>query len=165
VRPLEAFATSPTSERELWRYLFGIDLMTAVEHHALDPASALFLMVSDARALQMTRLDALWLRLVDVDAALRARSYRDGDPVVVEVTDEVCPWNAGRYRVGADAGRTDDAADLQLDVADLATVYLGAFSLLDLVRAERVRELEPGALDRASELFRTPLPPFCPEVF
>ena len=165
VRPLEAFATSPSSERELWRYLFGIDLMTAVDHHALDPASPLFLMARDPRALQISRQDALWLRLVDVDASLRARSYRDGEPVVVEVRDELCPWNAGRYRVGADSGRTEDAAELELDVADLATVYLGGFSFLDLARAERVHELAPGALDRATELFRTPLPPFCPEVF
>ena len=165
MRPLEAFATSPASERELWRYLFGIDLMTTVDHHAIDPASPLFLMVRDPRALQITRQDALWLRLVDVDASLRARSYREGEPVVVEVRDELCPWNAGRYRVGADVGRTEDAAELALDVADLGAVYLGGFSFLDLARAERVRELEPGALDRATELFRTPLPPFCPEVF
>ena len=165
VRPLEAFATSPASERELWRYLFGIDLMTTVDHHAIDPASPLFLMVRDPRALQITRQDALWLRLVDVDASLRARSYREGEPVVVEVRDELCPWNAGRYRVGADVGRTEDAAELALDVADLGAVYLGGFSFLDLARAERVRELERGALDRATELFRTPLPPFCPEVF
>jgi predicted acetyltransferase len=165
VRPLESFATAPASERELWRYLFGIDLMSTVEVHAIDPASPLFLMVRDPRALRLSRLDALWLRLVDVDASLRSRTYRDGEPVVLEVSDELCPWNAGRYRVGAEVGRTDDAPDLQLDVADLATVYLGGFSFLDLARAERVRELVPGALERATELFRTPLPPYCPEVF
>jgi predicted acetyltransferase len=165
VRPLEAFATSPASERELWRYLFGIDLMTTVDHHALDPASPLFLMVRDPRALQLSRLDALWLRIVDVDAALRARSYRDGEPVVLEVRDELCPWNAGRYRIGAGAGRTDEAAELELDVADLAAVYLGGFSFFDLARAERVRELAPGAIDRGTDVMRTVLPPFCPEVF
>ena len=109
--------------------------------------------------------DGLWLRLVDVDAALRARSYRAGEPVVVGVRDEFCPWNEGAYRLGPDPGRTDAAPELELDVADLGAVYLGAFDFAHLARADRVRELAPGALERASDLVRTPLQPFCPEVF
>ena len=31
--------------------------------------------------------------------------------------------------------------------------------------AERVRELKPGALQRATDLFRTARPPYCPEDF
>ena len=165
VRVMEAFATSPAAEREVWRYLFGIDLTTTVDVNPFDPNSPLFLMVRDARALHMRVYDGLWLRLVDVDAALRARSYRDADPVVVGVRDELCPWNEGAYRLGAEAGRTDAAPELELDVADLAAVYLGAFDFGHLARADRVRELSPGALERASDLVRTSLPPFCPEVF
>jgi predicted acetyltransferase len=165
VRVIEAFGTSPAAEREVWRYLFGIDLTTTVDVDPFDPASPLFLMVRDPRALHMGLHDGLWLRLVDVDAALRARSYRDSDPVVVGVRDELCPWNEGPHRLGAEPGRTDAAPELELDVADLAAVYLGAFDFAHLARADRVRELEPGALDRASDLVRTPLPPFCPEVF
>jgi predicted acetyltransferase len=123
------------------------------------------LLVRDPRSLRLQLGDGLWLRLVDLEAALRARSYAEGEPVVLRVRDELCPWNQGSYRVGPSVDRTDDTADLELDVADLASVYLGAFGFLALARADRVRELTPGALDRASELFRTPLPPFCPEVF
>jgi predicted acetyltransferase len=165
VRVLEAFATSPTAERELWRYLAGIDLTTTVDVFSVDPASPLPLLVRDPRSLRLQLGDGLWLRLVDLEAALRARSYAEGEPVVLRVRDELCPWNEGSYRVGPSVDRTDDAADLELDVADLASVYLGAFGFLALARADRVRELTPGALDRASGLFRTPLPPFCPEVF
>ena len=165
VRVTEAFATSPAAEREVWRYLCGIDLTTTVDANPFDPNSSLFLMVRDARALHMRVSDGLWLRLVDVDAALRARSYRDVDPVVVGVRDELCPWNEGVYRLGAEAGRTDAAPELELDVADLAAVYLGAFDFAALARADRVHELTPGALERASDLVNTPLPPFCPEVF
>jgi predicted acetyltransferase len=107
----------------------------------------------------------LWLRLVDVEAALRARSYAADDAVVIDVRDDVCAWNTGRYRVGSTVERADAAADLELDVADLASVYLGAFDFHALARAERVRELTPGAVDRASALFRTTRPPFCSEDF
>lgn len=164
VRVVEALGTTPAAERELWRFLFGIDLTVKVESR-LDPASALFLMVVDARSLHARLLEGLWVRLVDVGAALAGRSYASDDTVVVDVRDEFCPWNAGRWSVGRSPRRTDEAADLELDVADLASAYLGAFSFTRLAAAERVREVREGALARADELFRTARPPFCPEDF
>jgi predicted acetyltransferase len=165
VRIIEAFATSAESTRELWRYLFGIDLTTRVKHHLFDPGSPLFLLVIDPRALHLSAFDGLWLRLVDVERALRRRSYAADDAVVVEVRDAVLPENAGRYRVGAEVARTEDEPDLALDVADLASAYLGAFSFGRLASAGRVEELRAGTLARADALFRTALPPYCPEEF
>jgi predicted acetyltransferase len=165
VRVVELFGTSSAVELELWRFLHSIDLTVKVDVFSLDPASALFLNVHDPRALGLRLADALWLRLVDVDAALRARSYKPGESIVLEVSDEFCPWNAGRYRVGDDAGRTQDTADLALDVADLAAAYLGAFDFHRLVHTGRASERRDGAAEAATLLFRTDLPPYCPEVF
>jgi len=81
------------------------------------------------------------------------------------VRDEFCPWNAGHWRVGGEVARTDDEAELELDVADLASVYLGAFSFARLAAADRVRELKDGALARADAVFRTERTPYCPEDF
>jgi predicted acetyltransferase len=164
VRVVEALAATPAAERELWRYLFGIDLTVSVEGR-LSPASPLFLMVVDARSLQARLIEGLWLRLVDVGAALAGRSCASGDSVVLEVRDEFCPWNAGRWSVGDEVRRTDEAAELELDVADLASAYLGAYSFTRLAAAERVRELGDGAIARADALFRTEKPPYCPEDF
>lgn len=164
VRVVEALAATTAAERELWRFLFGIDLTMRVESR-LDPASRLQLMVLDARSLHAQLVDGLWLRLVDVGAALAGRTYANDDEVVLEIRDEFCPWNAGRWRVGGDAERVEDDAELELDAADLASVYLGAFTFSRLAAAERVRELKAGALARADELFRTPRPPYCPEDF
>ena len=165
VRVIEAIAATPQATRELWRFLFSIDLTARVDAFIFDAASPLFLLVLDPRSLGLKLGDGLYLRFVDVEAALRARSYEAGEPVVVEVRDELCPWNAGTWRVGQDVGRTDDAAELSLDVADLASPYLGAFSFEELAAAGRVEEHRPGALARASALFRTAMLPFCPEVF
>jgi predicted acetyltransferase len=165
VRVVEALATSAGAERTLWSFLHGIDLVARVSVPVFDFGSPLPLLVHDSRALGLRVSDSLWLRLVDVDAALRARSYRPGDSLVVEVSDELCPWNAGRYRVGDDAGRTEETADLALDVTDLASAYLGAYDFHRLAGAGLVDERREGALEAASLLFRTELPPFCPEVF
>lgn len=165
VRVLEAIAVTTRAELALWRFLHEIDLTVRVEVYQLDPATPLLLATRDPRALAMKLGDGLWLRLVDLDAALKARSYRPSESVVLEVTDELCPWNAGRYRVGDDAGRTEDTADLALDTADLAAAYLGAFDFHRLVHAGRAQERREGAAEAATLLFRTELPPFCPEVF
>ncbi len=164
VKVVETCATSDAAERELWRFLFGIDLIERIQGRH-DPGSPLFLMVVDPRSLKLRVTEGLWLRLVDLDAALTGRTYATDGSVVVDVRDELCPWNAGRWRMGTDAGRTDDDAELELDVADLASAYLGAFDFGRLAAAQRVRELKSGALGRATELFRTSRPPFCPEDF
>jgi predicted acetyltransferase len=164
VRLVETLATSPAAERELWRFVFGIDLIARVDGRH-DPGSPLFLMVVDPRSLNLRVSEGLWLRLVDVEGALAGRSYASDDEVVVEVRDEFCPWNVGRWRIGGGVVRTDDDAELELDVADLASAYLGAFSFSSLAAAERVRELSDGAVARADALFRTDRPPYCPEDF
>jgi len=164
VKVVEALADSTVAERELWRFLFGIDLTVRVESR-LDPASPLFLMVVDARSLRLTANEGLWLRIVDVELALAGRQFASDQSVVLELRDEFCPWNAGRWRVGREVARTDDAADLELGIADLASVYLGAFSFARLAAADRARELRTGALARADALFRTERPPYCPEDF
>ncbi len=165
VRVVEAFATTVGAARELWRFLHNIDLTIKVDAFSVDPASPLLLNVRDVRALGLKLGDGLWLRLVDLDTALKARSYKPGTSVVLEVTDALCPWNEGRYRVGDDAGRTDDTADIALDTADLASAYLGAFDFHRLVHSGRAEERREGAAEAASLLFRTDLPPYCPEVF
>ena len=165
LRITEALATTPESTAEIWRYLFGIDLVARVKASRLDPSWSLFLMVANARLLHVTIHEGLWLRLVDLDAALRARGYSAGEEAVLEVEDELLPRNAGRWRVGPQPGRTDDDADVALDVADLASAYLGAFTFERLAAAGRARELRPGGLARATALFATPIPPWCPEGF
>jgi hypothetical protein len=67
--------------------------------------------------------------------------------------------------VDGDAGARTEWEDLELDTADLASAYLGAFDFNELAGAERVHELKPGALQRATDLFRTSRPPYCPEDF
>lgn len=160
---VEALGTSLVGTREIWRYLFGIDLRERVECHFLDPALTLYLSVLDPRRLRLKMSDGVWLRFVDLEAALGARAWGADDSLVLEVRDTFCPWNDGRYRT--DGTKSDADADLVLTTADLASAYLGGIDFSALAAAGRVAEQTPGAVARAAAMFRTPLPPFCPEVF
>jgi predicted acetyltransferase len=163
VHAIEVTGETHAATRELWRFLFSIDLTTRVESDIVDPAAGLWLGVADPRRLRLGLSDGVWIRLVDVEAALAARTWPRDDGLVVEVRDELCEWNDGRYRLGE--GRVDSKPDLVLSVADLGSLYLGGVSAYDLAHAGRLDERTDGAVARAEALFRTALPPFCPEVF
>ena len=124
------------------RFLLDIDWTKAATTWLLPVDHPLFLLLARPNQARLRLGDGLWTRLVDVGAALSARTYAGDGSVVLDVRDEVCPWNEGRWRVeGGEASPTDDAADLALDVADLGSVYLGGFSFRELSRAGRVEEL------------------------
>jgi predicted acetyltransferase len=163
---IEVMGDSPDATRELWRYVIDVDWMATVKAWHLPVDHELLLLLAEPRRVRFTVADSLWVRLVDVGAALSARSFRDGESVVVEARDAFCPWNEGRWRIDAGgAERTEGEADLALDVSALGTVYLGGFTFADLRRGSRVEELRQGAVDRADALFRTARRPWCPEVF
>ena len=171
---VEAMALSPRAERAVWGFLFSVDLVRTTKAGRVPVPHPLLLELADPRALGITTGDGLWVRLVDLPAALAARRYGAAGTLVLEVADAFCPWNAGRWRLAATGEpgnaaavveRTDAAADLALDVADLAAAYLGGFRVSDLARAGRVEELAPGALRRADALFAADRTPWCATGF
>ena len=162
----EAMGDSPAATRAIWRYLLDMDWMARVKAWLLPVDHPLLLLLAEPRRLRFNLRDGLWVRLVDVGGALGARTYAGEDAVVVEISDDFCPWNAGRWRVSPGAvGRTDAAPELRADVTALGSAYLGGFTWAQLARALRVEELRPGALARADALFHTSVAPWCAEIF
>ena len=163
---LEALGTSPDATREIWRYLFEFDWTSRIMAGRLPIDHELLLLAAEPSRLKFIVTDALWVRLVDLPAALGARSYGGDDPIVFDVSDTFLPDNAGRWRLaGGQAERTDDEPDLRLDVTALGSAYLGAIAFSDLLRAGRIEELRKGAAARADALFRADRAPWCPEIF
>src|SRR4051794_20714049 len=162
----EAIATTPQAWAELWRFLLDIDWQATVKTSLLPPDHPLFFLLANPRRLAYRMGDGLWIRLVDVGSALSGRAYTGDGSVVFDVRDAVCPWNEGRWRVDAGgASRTDDAADLALDVSALGSAYLGAVSFAQLREGLRLEELSQGAVERADALFAWRPLPWCPEIF
>jgi len=166
---IEAVAVSASATRQLWRYLLSVDLVRRVTARLLPVDHPLLLLTDEPARLHARVGDGLWIRLVDVAAALSARAYADadGDRLVLQVADAFCPWNEGTCVLEAGEARRDDDAepDLRLDVRALGAAYLGAFSFADLERAGRVEELRPGAVACADARFRADVRPWCPEIF
>ena len=166
VAVVEAVADSPEATCGIWRYLLDIDWMARVKADLLPVDHRLVLLMAEPRRLDFSLRDGLWVRLIDVETAMSARSYQVRGSFVIDVIDEFCPGNAGCWRVGSDGvERTDEAAGLRCDISALGSVYLGGFSWSQLARALRVQELLPGVIAHADTIFQTGKAPWCPEIF
>lgn len=166
---IEAVATTADANRILWNYLLEMDLIERVRADFLPEDHPLLLTLVEPARLRFTLADGLWLRLLDAVAALRARSYLGVGSLVLDIRDPVYEWNSGGVQINIAPGaveveRSDAQPDIRLDAADLASVYLGAFTFVDLLRAGRIEEFTDGAAMRASLLFQRDRAPWCPEV-
>ncbi|MFE5816839.1 GNAT family N-acetyltransferase [Streptomyces sp. NPDC056479] len=163
-------ASTPAAERALWRYLCSIDWITTVKSGSRAPDALLPHFLPDPRAARITTLaDWLWVRILDVVRALEARTYDGQGTLVIEVVDGA-GLTGGRYRLeaaedGASCAPTTATAELTLDVADLATLWLGDESAVRLAALGRVREERAGAARLADALLRTSRRPWCPDIF
>jgi predicted acetyltransferase len=161
----EVVTPTPEAARELWRWLLDFDWTSEFVADLLPLDHELFMLLAEPRRLEFKINDGVWVRLIDVGQALSARTYNDGE-IVLDVADPLLPENAGKWRVtSSGAERTEDAADLRLDITGVGSVYLGGFTFDALVRGSRAHELTAGAAARADALFRTNIEPWCPEIF
>jgi predicted acetyltransferase len=167
----ELLAATPDAYAGLWQYLLSVDLVQTIRAARRPMQEPLRWRLADPRRLRTTRIaDELWLRLLDIPAALSARQYQASDRLVFEVSDAFRPEAAGNVLLeasteGTTSSYTAMGGDLALDVADLGAAYLGGVSFSLLAQAGRVVETTPGALARADLLFATDRAPYCGTPF
>jgi predicted acetyltransferase len=159
-------AANPGAYADLWRFALDVDLVARVSAWARPFDEPLLHLCREPRRLNARRFEGLWLRLVDVAAALAARRYAAEGRVVLEVADPFCPWNEGRYALeggpeGATCMSTTEDPDLATSVSQVAAAYLGGPSFRELSRAGLVRELTSGGLARADAMFAWDPAPWC----
>lgn len=156
----------------LWRGLLDHDLYVEVDvsHAPLD--DPLRWALRDPRRLRASEVtDWLWLRILDVPAALGPRRWGIAGALVVEVVDTFRPASGGRFAIEADAtgagnvGPTDRPADVVLGAEELGAVALGGVAPSVLARVGRVREERADALAMADALFRSEVAPHCTTMF
>jgi predicted acetyltransferase len=160
---MHTVANNPVAYRELWRWLLDVDLTRGVTlvYGAID--EPLLDMVDEPRRLRASLGDGLWLRVLDVPAALAGRRYATRPDLVIEVSDALIGENNGRFLL--DGTRTSREPDLSMDIATLGNLYLGGGSAGALAAAGRVSELRQGAVAQADSAFRWHRAPVGIEMF
>ncbi len=167
VRVLEAIGLDAAATRDVWRFLFEIDWTDRLAAYHLPLDHPLPLLVDRINKLRLTVWDALWIRLVDVPAALAGRTYASDGRVTVEViSDPHFPENVGTWTI--ENGKARPARrrpDVRLPVETLGGAYLGGHTFAQLAAAGAVEEATRGGLARADAVFRASAAPWCPEIF
>jgi predicted acetyltransferase len=168
----EVMAADPAAGAALWHSLLTRDLVSTVTAELRSPDDPLLYQLLDQRRARVQVSDGVWVRVIDLPGALTGRGYARPVDVVLEVTDTLLTGNAGRWRLragapGADVSceRTDQAADLALDIRELGAAYLGGTRLGTLAAAGLVTELRPGALVGLSAAMTWDPAPWCPQIF
>src|SRR5205823_3264941 len=72
---IEAIAEDGSATADLWRYLLDIDWSARITSWLLPVDHPLFFLLATPRRMNFRVGDGLWLRLVDVGAALGGRQY------------------------------------------------------------------------------------------
>ena len=162
----ECIASTPSGYADIWRFLFDVDLVSTVEAWNRPADEPLLHLVREPRRLRFSLMDGLWLRMVDVVAALEARSYAADGRVVFGITDSLRPEASGNYELIAEAGvgrcaPTDAAVELAGTINVLGATYLGGTSFRQLWWSGQVDERSSGALDRADAMFASTPAPWC----
>lgn len=165
----DVIAVDHAAELALWSYLLDIDLVRVWKAEERPVDDILPHAIADRRAYTVTAVeDEQWVRIVDVDRALRSRTYAAAaGSIVVEVAD---PWvgaNCGTWRVDADgAARTDDATpQLRAGIAALSAAYLGGTPWWALAATGRVEAVDPTAITVGDGLFASRPLPWCGSFF
>jgi predicted acetyltransferase len=172
----EALATDPAATAALWDNLLSRDLVGEFHARMRPVDDPLLYLLADPRRVRSVVSDGLWVRLVDVGRALAQRHYARAVDVVIEVADELCPQNAGRWRLATEAGvaptgfratceRTAAPADVVLPVWAVGAAYLGGTGLKAMANAGLITEATPGSLAALSTAMSWEPAPWCPMTF
>jgi predicted acetyltransferase len=166
----ELVAITPAAYERLWRYCCDVDLVTTVTAGDRPVDEPLGWLLEDARALRQTgRYDFVWVRVLDVGAALSGRRYAVDGRLVIEVVDAL-GFAEGRFALeggpeGAECLRTDETAELSMSVDVLGSLYAGGVSARVLRDTGHIDEHRPGAVDRADVMLRSSSAPWCSTWF
>jgi predicted acetyltransferase len=164
----DLFAASPEAWAGIWSMVANQDLLARVETGLRPPWDPIFDLLAGTRRALSFRYDALWVRIMDLPAALTARSYSAPIDVVLGIEDPIGDLT-GSYRLradvdGAECAPTNQEPSVQLDLEDLSAAYMGRSRFRQWARAGRLSGA-PDALAAMDVAFAWDPEPWCPELF
>jgi len=170
VHVIEIIAATDRAHASLWSYLTNVDGCpeTRAWNHALDDPLAMKI-VEPRRIKHAAHFDALWILILDVVAALEARTYERDGTIRFNVENAFRGDVGGTYEltiidgVGA-CTRVDGDVEVSLDLDVLGAIYLGGADASAYAAADRIRGNSQEVV-RLHDLFHTTRAPWCNQVF
>jgi predicted acetyltransferase len=155
----------------LWQHFLAMDLIDEVRVALRSPDEPVRWQIDDFRAAsKQNERDHLWVRILDLPAALTGRRFHSPGHLVLDVSDDL-GFAHGRWLLTISSDGTavagplegdipDDADAVALSVRDLGAIYLGGVSPVTLARAGLITELTPGAAAVVERCFRATTTPW-----
>jgi predicted acetyltransferase len=165
--------TSGPAYQALWHYLATMDLVGEILLYRRPVDEEVHWLLPDLRNLEhVNTRDGLWLRVLDVPAALSARRYATSNQIVIEVVDDA-PGGYAHGTFALDGGpehascrpASGESADVTLSQRALGSIYLGGFGLREQLLAGEIDEHTAGGIRRLDAMFATDLAPWCSTDF
>ncbi|NTV39023.1 MAG: GNAT family N-acetyltransferase [Demequinaceae bacterium] len=159
-------AATAAAERRLWSVLSDLDLMSSMTVSSVALDSPVVHLLKDVRGAMALMRDQVWVRILDVPAALTARTYLKDVDLTIDVEDSRIPENSRSWQVTVANGvatveraERDAAIDVRMSIQELSVAYLGGTTFDALATAGLVEEVRPGAVADLSDAFRSRLAP------
>lgn len=159
-------AVTPAASRRLWSVLADLDLMTSFRVAGLPLDDPAIMLAEDLRGLDVKLKDHIWVRILDIPAALTARTYGVDLDLTVAVRDDTIAENSHPWRIRISGGEAtvtrteqDSSIDLRMGIQDLSAAYLGGTTIDSLAGAGLVEEVRQGAASQLSDAFRSRMAP------
>jgi predicted acetyltransferase len=170
----ELIWTTMDAYRSLWSFIASHDLVGAVKYHSApadDPAPELFM---EPRLLDTKDNEGMWLRIVDVPAALSSRRYHIAPlelSLAIEIVDDgtgLAEWNNGIWllSVGSEGEATVAAAEggvqaeISLTIKAMASLWTGFRTAAELHAWDELAG-EASAVTKACLIFAPLHAPHC----
>nr|WP_216656980.1 GNAT family N-acetyltransferase [Brevibacterium sp. CT2-23B] len=169
---IDFVAVTDAAYASLWSFLAAIDLSTRVTFGESAEYSPLPWLLTDSRRVKtVASEDNIWIRILDVKAALEARPWYVPGTLTIDIDDSL-DLAGGRFTITSDGESAEvtpasdsTPADLGLGIAELGSLYLGGADPVILARAGRIDEQTPGSAVLASAMFSLGRAPYSPNGF
>lgn len=161
-------AASPESWTSLWAFLLNHDLVAKFIARLRSPDDPIFDLLAGPRRAQTEVDDGVWVRVMDVPAALTARKYQGEFAAVFGIHDPM-GLAGGTFQLevseeGSECKPSNAEPDIVMDIEDLGAVYMGNGGFQRLAGAGRLSG-EASKLAAADHAFAWYPRPWCPEIF
>lgn len=163
----QLYATTPEAWAGLWQHVLSHDFGATIKAELRPIDDPIHSLLKGLRRAKTTRADGLFVRVLDVAAALEARSYSLPGSISLEVIDPL-GLVPGTYRLETDGEssqvtRAEDST-VAMDVEDLGALLLGGRSAIELARAGRIQGPDSD-IARLDRMFRSSPQPWSPIIF